>query len=157
MAGFPARTSHQALGGNREDAMRVTNPKQQIAYTVWNAVQWQVAGMNRTASLVTLTVDAAGQRTSGAEAWNDLDAVPLRVTITHDTPGQYQIQAAATYPDENGDERAVEFHGAVITPIAAVPIVASFTLDSPTLVTVYLFDPLDSYNPVDVAFTVDIK
>lgn len=155
--GFPGRLSHRGLGGNRKNVFKVTDPERQLDVAKWNAVQWQVAGMNRVSPLVTLTIAADGSRTSGAEAWNDQDDPALRVAITHDTLGQYQIEAAATYPDENGVETAVEFHGATVTVQAVVPIVAVYSLDSATLITVYLFDPLDSFNPVDAAITVDVK
>jgi hypothetical protein len=68
--GLPARISHRALGGNRTDVYKVTDPKKQVGASVFNAIQWQVAGMNRTASLVTLTVAADGSRVAGAEAPN---------------------------------------------------------------------------------------
>lgn len=156
MAGFPSRVSHQALGGNRENVLKVTDPKKQLDVAKWNAVQWQVAGMNRVAPLVTLTIAADGSRTSGAEAWNDLDAAPLRVTITHSLTGVYVITAAATYPDENGVAQAVEFHGAIITAISATSVrPPTFTLDSATQITVYTWNAAGA--ATDMPFTVDIK
>ena len=156
MAGFPSRLSHRGLGGNRANVFKVTEPKSQLDVAKWNAVQWQVAGMNRTAPLVTLTIAADGSRTSGAEAWNDQDDPALRVAVTHDTLGQYQIEALATYPDENGVETAVEFHGAIITAISATSVrPPTFTLDSATLITVYTWDAAGS--AADMAFTIDVK
>lgn len=155
MAGFPARTSHQALGGNRVDAMRVTDPKKQIGAPVWNAVQWQVAGMNRTVDLVTLTVASDGSRVSGSEVWNDADAPSLRVTLTHDTTGQYQITAESEYPDENGDPQPVEFHGAVISVMGSTSVrPPTFTIDSATQITVYTWNAAGS--AADMGFTVKI-
>lgn len=156
MAGFPARTSHRALGGNRSDAMRVTNPQKQVAAAVFNAIQWQVAGMNRTATLVTLTIESDGARASGTEVWNDQDDEALRVTITHDSTGEYQITAAASYPDETGTLQPVEFHGAIITPMGATSVrPPTFTLDSPNQITVYTWNAAGS--AADVAFSIDIK
>lgn len=156
MAGFPARTSHRALGGNRSDAMRVTNPQKQVAAAVFNAIQWQVAGMNRTAPLVTLTIESDGARASGTEVWNDQDDEALRVTITHDSTGEYQITAAASYPDENGTLQPVEFHGAIATVHGATSVrPPQITLDSPNQITVYTFDA--SGAAADQAFTLDIK
>ena len=154
--GFPGRLSHRGLGGNRANVFKITDPTKQLDVAKWNAVQWQVAGMNRTAPLVTLTIAADGSRTSGAEAWNDQDDPALRVAITHDTLGQYQIEALATYPDENGVETAVEFHGAIITAISATSVrPPTFTLDSATLITVYTWNAAGS--AADQAFTIDVK
>lgn len=154
--GFPARTSYRGLGGTRRDRFRVTNPELQVGAGTVNLAHWQVGGMNRTASLVTLTLAADGSRTSGAEAWNSEDAPGLRVTITHDTPGQYQIEAATTYPDENGDEQAVEFHGAIITAIGSSSVrPPTYTLDSATQITVYTWNAAGA--ATDMGFTVDIK
>lgn len=154
--GLPLRTSFRGLGGRRRDVFRVTNPETQIGAGTVNLAHWQIAGMNRTASLVTLTISAAGERTSGAEAWNSEDAAPLRVTITHDTTGEYQIEAAATYPDENSVEQAVEFHGAIITAIGSASVrPPTFTLDSATQITVYTWNAAGA--ATNMAFTIDIK
>lgn len=155
--GLPARFSHRSLGGNRTDVYKVTDPKKQVPASVFNAIQWQVAGMNRTCSLVTLTIAADGSRVAGAEAWNDQDDPDLRVTITHDTLGQYQISCESpTYPDETGTEQAVEFHGAIITPTGSTSVrPPTFTLDSPTQITVYTWN--GSGSAADCGFTIDIK
>lgn len=155
--GFPARISHRALGGNRTDVYKVTDPKKQVGAPIFNAIQWQVAGMNRTASLVTLTIAADGSRVSGAEAWNDQDDPALRVTVTHDTTGQYQISCESpTYPDETGTEQAVEFHGAVVSPMGSTSVrPPTFTIDSPTSITVYTWDA--SGVAADTGFTIDVK
>lgn len=154
--GLPARTSYRGLGGTRRDRFRVTNPELQVGAATVNLAHWQIAGMNRVMPLVTLTLNAAGERVSGAEAWNSEDAAPLRVTVTHDTTGQYQIEAASTYPDENGDEQAVEFHGAIITAIGSSSVrPPTYTLDSATQITVYTWNA--SGVAADMAFTIDIK
>lgn len=156
MAGFPARTSHRALGGNRTNVFRVTDPTKQLDVAKWNTVQWQVAGMNRVAPLVTLTVAADGSRTSGAEAWNDQDDPAKRVAIAHSLTGVYVITAAVTYPDENAVEQAVEFHGAIPAAISATAVFPpTFTLDSATQITVYTYNNVGV--AADCAFTVDIK
>ena len=154
--GFPARTSFRGLGGKRRDVFKVTNPEVQIGMVHYNPLQWQVAGMNRVAPLVTLTVAADGSRTSGAEAWNSEDEAGKRVTITHSLTGVYVITAAATYPDENGVEQAVEFHGAIITAISATSVrPPTFTLDSATQITVYTWNAAGA--ATDMPFTVDVK
>ena len=153
--GLPARTTFRALGGVREDAMRVTDPRKEVGMATWNEVQWQVAGLNRTGDLVTLTVDSDGTRLAGAEGWNDLDAISKRVTITHDTTGQYQISCDATYPDWSDTERPVEFHGAWITPIGSTSVrPPTFTLDNATQITVYTWNA--SGSATDMAFSLKI-
>lgn len=136
--------------------MRVTDPTKQIGATTFNLDFWQLAGMNRVSPLVTLTIADDGSRMSGAEVWNDQDDPAKRVTITHVGTGVYQINAAATYPDENGVEQDVEFHGALISAIGTIwclpPI---FSLDSAVQVTIRTFDAAGS--PTDMAFSVDLK
>ena len=154
--GFPARTSFRGLGGKRRDVFKVTNPETQVGMVHFNPLQWQVAGMNRVAPLVTLTVAADGSRTSGAEAWNSEDEAGKRVTITNPNTGEYVIAAAATYPDENAVEQAVEFHGAIITAISATAVFPpTYTLDSATQITVYTYDIAGA--AAACAFTVDVK
>lgn len=154
--GLPARTSFRGLGGLRRDVFRVTNPETQVGAGTMNLALWQVAGMNRVAPLVALTLDDTGARVSGAEAWNSEDAPGLRVTVTHPNAGEYVIAAAATYPDENGVEQAVEFHGAIVTAISAVAVFPpTYTLDSATQVTVYTYDIAGV--AADCAFSVDVK
>lgn len=154
--GLPARTSFRGLGGKRSDVFRVTNPEKQVGAASLNLAFWQVAGMNRVAPLVTLTVAADGSRTSGAEAWNSEDEAGKRVGIAHSLTGVYVITAAATYPDENGVEQAVEFHGAIITAIGSTSVrPPTFTLDSATQITVYTWNAAGA--ATDMPFTVDIK
>ena len=156
MSGFPARTTYRALGGTRTNAFPVTRPDQEVDMRTWNDVQWIAAAMSRLGPLVRLRVAADGSRLAGAEAWNDLDVEAKRVTITHDTTGEYQITCAATYPDWDPDtSRPVEFHGAWIQPMGATSVrPPTFTLDNPTQITIYTFNAAGA--AADVAFCVAI-
>lgn len=158
--GFPGRTSYDELGGTRENAPtigKVTNPKQQLGFEWTNEVQGQVAGMNAVCPLVTLTVDASGNRLSGGEAWNWDQDVAKRVSITKAGTGVYEIEAqAAEYPDWGGVNRPVVFYGALITVLSATSVrPATYTLDSATKITVYTWDAAGV--AADLPFTVDIK
>ena len=100
-------------------------------------------------------IRAPRPRLAGAEGWNDLDAISKRVTITHDTTGQYQISCDATYPDWSDTERPVEFHGAWITPIGSTSVrPPTFTLDNATQITVYTWNA--SGSATDMAFSLKI-
>lgn len=158
--GFPGRASYNDLGGSRENRYPVTDPRSQIDMAVWNAIQWQVAGMNKLAALVSLTVSAAGEKEAGGEAWNTADDPDLRVTITKTGTGVYEIAAqAASFNDwrgEDGPLLPVVFTGAIVTPRGSSSVrPPTYTLDSPTQITVYTWN--GSGSAADMAFTIDIK
>lgn len=157
MPGYPSRLTFDDLGGPRENVFPVTNPRTQLDAKHLTACLWQVAGLNRTGALVSITIDANGARLSGAEAWNPKDDPAKRVAIGNSSVGEYTFTAASKYPDETDTERDVIFTGAQVTVHATVPVVAVYTLQSATQIKVFTFDPLDSFNPVAAAFTIDIK
>lgn len=158
--GFPGRSSFDDLGGAREDRFPVTLPRKEVGMTTWNAMQWQVAGMNKLAPLVSLTVSAAGEKEAGGEAWNTSDDADLRVTITKTGTGVYEIAAQdASYNDwrgETGPLLAVVFTGAQVTARSATSVrPPTYTLDSATQITVYTWNAAGA--AADMPFTVDIK
>ena len=151
-------TSFQALGGAREDLFRVTNPKVQVSAAVMNDITTNVGGASITRPCVSLTIDENGEKVAGGEAWNDADDASKRVDITHEATGEYTIRAqAAEYADWSDTAYPVTFSGAVVTPQSDAPIVATYKILEAASLVVYLFDPADSWAPVDCAFTVDIK
>jgi hypothetical protein len=159
--GFPGRASFADLGGKRRNRFTVTDPETQVGMDWFGWVQWQLAGLNKTGALVSLTVNADGEKEAGGEAWNSADEAARRVEITH-TPasGVYVIAAQdASYTDWEGDDgtpRSVEFTGAIITPRGASSVQPpTYTLDSPTQITVYTWDAVGA--ATDMAFTIDIK
>lgn len=155
--GYPGRSSYEQLGGTREPAGKITNPKKQVGHEYFNEVGWQVAGMNRVSSLVSLSVSAIGERESGAEAWNQKDEEALRVAIDHDDTGKYIITAQATeYPDWTGTPQPVIFRGAQITARSATSVrPPTFTLDSATQITVYTWNAAGV--ATDMPFCLEIK
>lgn len=158
--GFPGRASYNDLGGTRTDRFRVTDPTKQIPMATWNAVQWQVAGLNKIGALVSLTVSAAGAKEAGGEAWNTEDDPDRRVTIEKTGTGVYVIASPeSAFTDWRGDDGPllpVVFAGAIITPRGSSSVrPPTYTLDSPTQITVYTWN--GSGSAADMAFTIDIK
>lgn len=147
------------MGGTRVNAFPITDPRKQVDAAVWNAVQWQVAGMNKLAPLVSLTVDAAGAKTAGGEAWNTQDDSTKRVTINRTGTGVFVIATqAASYKDwrgVDGPDVPVVFTGVQVTPITSSDVRGVVMLDSATQVTVRLRNAGGSL--IDCAFTVDIR
>jgi hypothetical protein len=157
--GFPGRSSYDDLGGTRENAMPITDPRKQIDFAVWNAVQWQLAGLNKLGPLVSLTIDDDGTKLAGGEAWNTEDVPARRVTINHSGTGVYVIAAqAASYTDWRGDDGPllpVVFTGALISPQSASSVrPPTYTLDSATQITVRTWNAAGS--ATDMPFTVSI-
>lgn len=160
MAGFPDRVSFEQLGGEREPAGKITNPKKQVGHDYFNDVGWQVAGMNRVSCLATFEVSAIGERESGGEVWNQRSEDALRILITHPNTGEYVFTAqASAYPDWSGTPRAVIFAGAIVTPRCSVGVVrvATFERNSATQITARLFNALAAFAAVDGPFAIDIK
>lgn len=158
--GFPGRSSHDEFGGTRENRFRVTRPRQEIGAREYSALQWQVAGMNKLAPLVSLTIDDNGDKLAGGEAWNSADEPSRRVAITHPATGVYVIAAqASSYTDWRGDSGplvAVVFTGVQVTASSAVAIgPPTWVINSATQVTVYTWDAAGV--ATDMPFTVDIK
>lgn len=155
--GFPGRTSFDELGDVREDAFPITDPRKQVGSAWVNEIGWQTAGMNKVSCLVSLVVDAAGQRVSGGEAWNQDDDEAKRVTITKSATGVYEIEAqAAEYPDWSDTNRPVVFYGAIVSVESATSVrPPTYVRDSATKITVRTWDA--SGVAADLPFTVDIK
>lgn len=156
--GFPGRTSFDDLGGTRENVpgFLITDSRRQIDSAWTNEMQWQLAGMNKVSCLVSLVVDAAGQRVSGGEAWNQEDDEDLRVEITKTGTGVYRIDAqAAEYPDWADVNRPVIFYGAIVSVESATAARATYVRNSATRITVYTWDA--SGVAADLPFTIDIK
>lgn len=158
--GFPGRSSHAEFGGTRTNRFPVTDPQTQVGAGSYSALQWQVAGVNKLAAIVSLTVDDDGTKLAGGEAWNSSDDPARRVTITHPGTGVYEIAAAAaSYTDWRGEEGPlvpVVFTGAVVSPQSSIAVGApTYTLDSATQITVYTWDAAGM--AADMPFTVDIK
>lgn len=159
--GFPGRSTFRRYcpSGPRTNRMRVTNAVQEKHADIDNDVFWQSAGLQRTCSIATLTVDANGEKTAGGEAWNDQDEPGKRIVIGHDATGVYQFQApSATAPDWEGTEHPIVFTGAQITLQGSAARSCSYTIDTgnPTAqITVYLFNASNA--AFNAAFTIDIK
>lgn len=157
MPGFPGRVSFAELGGVRQNAGPITDERKQVGAPTFNAVHWQVAGMNTIASLVSLVVADDGTRESGGEAWNPDDDPAKRVAIDHPNTGEYVITAEATqYEDWSETLRDVIFRGALISPISATSVrPPTYTLDSATQITVYTWNAAGA--ATDMGFTIEIK
>lgn len=158
--GFPGRFSYAESGGLQRDRFAVTVPVEQLSLRVISAMRWQIAGLNKTGPLVTLTIAADGTRNAGGEAWNSEDAPARRVAITHPATGVYVVAAqASSYTDWRGDSGppvAVVFTGAIVSPQSATSVrPPTYTLDSATQITVYTWDAAGL--AADMPFTVDIK
>jgi len=158
--GFPGRFSYDESGGLQRDRFPVTKPDEQLSLRTLSAVRWQVAGLNKTGALVSLTVAADGTKSAGGEAWNTEDDPTRRVTITHDNTGEYVIAAqAASYTDWRGADGppvAVVFTGAIVSAQSAISVrPPTYTIDSATQITVYTWNAAGS--ATDMPFTVDIK
>lgn len=155
MAGM--RVSFAAMGGVRHDRLKVTKPDEQVAAQSYNALQWQNAAAGRGTPLAWAAVAADGTRIAGAEFWNDADAVPSRVVITH-TPGTgvYVLTANASYPDWQNVSQPVTFSGAHVSiNTATFGEQGKATIDSPAQVTVRTWNAAGALT--DKPFTVEIK
>jgi hypothetical protein len=158
--GFPGRASFDDLGGKRQDRFPVTDHETQVGMAWFGWMQWQLAGLNKTGAIVSLTISADGEKEAGGEAWNTQDAEDRRVSITHDNTGEYIIAAqASSYTDWRGDDgppQAVVFTGAIITPQSATSVrPPTYRIDSPTQITVFTWDAAGA--AADMPFTIDIK
>lgn len=159
LQGFPGRFSYDESGGLQRDRFPVTQPEEQLSLRTLSAVRWQVAGLNKTGAVVSLTIAADGTKIAGGEAWNTEDAPGRRVALTHPATGVYVITAQASiYTDWRGDDGppvAVVFTGGQVTTHAGARASADLEVLSATSVKVRTFDAAGT--AADMPFTVDIK
>ncbi len=157
--GFPGRLSYDETGGLQRDRHPVTMPQEQLSLRILSAIRWQIAGLNKTGALVSLTIAADGTKSAGGEAWNTEDAPSRRVALTHPSTGVYVIAAEASYTDWRGDDgppAAVVFTGAIVTPHSATSVrPPTVVVDSATQITVRTWNAAGS--ATDMPFTIDIK
>lgn len=154
--GFPGRPSHDALGGTQEDRFPVTDPLRQMSLRDLSAIRWQVAGLGKTGSLVSLVVADDGTKLAGGEAWNSTDEPSRRVTLSKQATGHYRIVAAASYTDWSGVVQSVVFYGALVTPLTgATKATATAIATTAQQLDIYIWDSAGS--ALDAAFAVDSK
>lgn len=105
MSGFPLRLSRDSLGPTLRDNYAADNPETDIPARAFNALFWQVAGMNAVHPVrAAAVVEYAGSVLSTiyqAEAWNPNNDVAHPV-IARTGTGVYTVTFASTYLDETG-------------------------------------------------------
>ncbi len=105
MSGFPLKLSRDSFGPSLRDVYAADNPETDIPAAAFNALFWQVAGMN--AALPVRAV-AIAEYSGGvlstiyqAEAWNPNNDVTHPV-IARTAEGVYTVTFAPSYEDETG-------------------------------------------------------
>lgn len=117
--GFPTRLTRAVLGPKHEDEYPVENPKTQIGAATYDAVFWNVSGMNL---IVPRAALLASWNSGGsvfdihhqAEAWNP-DGAQGHPALARAGAGNYTYQFASTYMDEDAIARAITLFGARLT------------------------------------------
>lgn len=99
MAGFPTRISRSAFGRRRRNRNAIINPDECVTAETFNLILWQLAGMNATAPIAWVLVEADGTRLGSGEAWNPDSDDRLRPTSSRSSAGVYVVTYAATYAD----------------------------------------------------------
>lgn len=115
MAGFPSRISRDALGPQRVNRRPVVNPNSEIGQEHFNLAFYQLAGLNMSSPIAWASIAAAGTVLAHAEAW-DPNKETSGPVVTKTATGRYTIAYEASYPDQDGQDVAVGFFGAMVTP-----------------------------------------
>ena len=109
--GFPLRIHRTTLGPTLENERPVTNPKRQPDAGVFNTAFWQLAG----AGLCVPRAVVGMQIIAGPDievvgqllAWDPNQSLAL-LDADRNGLGDYQLDFAATYPNENGASTALD-------------------------------------------------
>lgn len=142
VSSFPARITREALGPKFVNARPVKDPRKDLSADTFNVVCSTVAGLAATGfkAAVLFRGDASGAEIiEHREAWDPDRIGDKGPTVTREALGVYRVTFAATYPDQNGVERATGLWGALPVPQAGPAVGASERIDSVTY-RIHVFD-----------------
>lgn len=140
-SGFPDTPNRTAFGPTFQDKRPVVDPTKELGSQVFNLMAWQMAGAGIVCPRAMIIYDGSTPATTyQALAW-DPNGLLGNISITKQGTGEYDVDFASTYTDQNGTAVSFSVRGAMAFGQDApsqVQAVVTIGEDSPQQVTVYV-------------------